>query len=133
MSHYKGGVTGPKFGLTKFSELPEMLPVQLRAGQTIFWDGDLIHRGMMSPDVERATLHCSMGVQAKPGSASNIKPASCDKRLMWMTHPDVKAALPRAWQRRAWERWRERQQVPEDVLRWHEIPSIEQPQRDFAQ
>lgn len=132
MSHYKGGAAGPIFGLTKYSELPEMLPVQLRAGQTIFWDGDLIHRGMMSPGVERATLHCSMGVQPKPGSASKFKPATCDKRLLWMTHPDVKAALPRSWQRRAWERWRERQLVPEDVLRWHETPSVEQPQWDFA-
>ncbi len=130
MSHYKGGGLGPTFGLTKYSDLPDMLSVQLRAGQTIFWDGDLIHRGMMAPDRERATLHCSMGVQPK---TSNFKPLPCDKRLLWMTHPDIKTGLPRAWQRTAWERWRERQQVAEDVLRWHEAPSVEQPQWDFAQ
>ena len=49
-----------------------------------------------------------------------------------MTHPDVKDALPRAWQRTAWERWRERLQLPEDVLKWHEAPSVNQPQWDFA-
>lgn len=80
MSHYKGGGAGPTFGLTKFSALPNMLPVFLKAGQTIFWDGDLIHRGMMNPDVERATLHCSIGVQPKRNAASPPKTSPCDKR-----------------------------------------------------
>ena len=133
MSHYKGGGPGPKFGLTKFSDLPGMLPVALKAGQTNFWDGDLIHRGMMSPGVERATLHCSMGAQPQTTTISNTKTKPCDKRLLWMTHPDIKTALPRAWQQKAWERWREQQQLPGDVLSWHESPSVDQPQWDFAQ
>jgi hypothetical protein len=79
MSHYKGGGPGPKFGLTKYSDLPEMLPVGLKAGQTIFWEGDLIHRGSMHPGVERATLHCSMGVQP---AAAKSEPSPCDKRCV---------------------------------------------------
>ena len=42
MSHYKGGGVGPKFGLTKYSDLPNMHPVALKAGQTIFW-GEPMH------------------------------------------------------------------------------------------
>jgi hypothetical protein len=41
------------------------LPVSLTGVPSRLWcaDGDLIHRGMMTPAVERATLQCSMGVQ----------------------------------------------------------------------
>jgi hypothetical protein len=42
MSHYKGGGVGPKFGLTRYSDLPNMHPVALKAGQTIFW-GEPVH------------------------------------------------------------------------------------------
>ena len=84
MSHYKGGGEGPKHGLTKYSDLPNMLAVPLKAGQTIFWEGDLIHRGSMRPGVERCTLHCSMGAAGKP--APDRKPTACDKRTIWQTH-----------------------------------------------
>ena len=130
MSHYKGGGAGPKHGLTKYSDLPNMLAVPLKAGQTIFWEGDLIHRGSMKPGVERCTLHCSMGVAGKP--APDRKPTACDKRMIWQTHTDVREALPREWQKRAWDVWRAGQLVDEDVERWHRRPSTEQPQIDFA-
>ena len=83
MSHYKGEGAGPKHGLTKYSDLPNMLAVPLKAGQTIFWEGDLIHRGSMRPGVERCTLHCSMGAAGKP--APDRKPTACDKRTIWQT------------------------------------------------
>ena len=130
MSHYKGGGAGPKHGLTKYSDLPNMLAVPLKAGQTIFWEGDLIHRGSMKPGVERCTLHCSMGAAGKP--APDRKPTACDKRTIWQTHPDVRETLPREWQKRAWDVWRAGQLVDEDVERWHRRPSTEQPQIDFA-
>ena len=89
-----------------------MLAAPLRAGQTMFWDGDLIHRGAMLPDVERLTLHCSMGRRAPvapkpPKSAAAPKGGApySDRRLMWRTHPDVREALPRQWQREAWDEW----------------------------
>ena len=56
MSHYKGGGAVPRFVLTKYSDLPEMLPVALKAGQTIFWVGDLIHQGRMHPCVAKLPL-----------------------------------------------------------------------------
>ena len=96
----------------------------------------------MTPAVERATLHCSMGVQppdpdpgnspAAGAAAAGVRRSPCDKRLVWMTHPDVREALPRAWQQKAWDVWRAGLELDEDVLRWHERPSTDQPQRDFA-
>ena len=135
MSHYRGKYTdtggGPKFGLTKFSALPEMLAVPLQAGQTMFWDGDLIHRGSMQPGIERLTLHCAMGrrssnntkkPQAKlaPKDGGVAAAAYSDRRLMWRTHPDVRAALPRQWQKEAWDEWAESQSVPPGVSAWHQ-------------
>ena len=136
LSSYRG-IAKPG-GLTKFSPLPGMLAVPLKAGQTMFWDGDLIHRGRMKPDVERLTLHCSMDrrqrVQAKrqtiaapagkspgksPGKASGKASGKADMRLVWRTHPDVRALLPRQWQREAWDEWAAGQTVPEEIAAWH--------------
>eukprot|EP01051_Picozoa_sp_SAG22_P005967 SAG22_NODE_373_length_11549_cov_12.592052_7_plen_365_part_00 len=83
MSHYKGGGAGPQHGLTKYSDLPGQMAVRLKAGQTVFWDGDLIHRGSMRPARERLTLHCSMGVLRPArigGGAAPAKKSSCDNR-----------------------------------------------------
>jgi|EP01047_Picozoa_sp_COSAG01_P004307 ectoine hydroxylase-related dioxygenase (phytanoyl-CoA dioxygenase family) len=149
MSHYKGKYAregaGPNFGLTKFSELPNMLAVPLRAGQTMFWDGDLIHRGSMLPDIERLTLHCSMGrrrlgpaskedpkKKSPPPPPGGPSPPYSDWRLMWRTHPDVRAALPRLWQREAWDEWAASQSVPAGVAAWHQRRGPECEQIDFA-
>ena len=141
MSHYKGaggggkteGDGGPMYGLTKYSPLPEMVAVQLKAGQTMFWDGDLIHRGRMEPSIERLTLHCSMGRRRNTETTSRPKPpADGDRRLMWRTHPDVRAALPRQWQKEAWDEWAAGQAVPPEVGAWHCRRGASAGQVDFA-
>ena len=139
MSHYKGKYaedSGPKFGLSKYSALPQMLAVPLKAGQTMFWDGDLIHRGAMLPEVERLTLHCSMGRRKKRNQGLVADPTSktqfSDRRLMWRTHPDVRSMFSRQWQREAWDEWAADQLVPAGVKAWHKRTGPSCEQVDFA-
>ena len=57
--HYNGLGVGNTYGLTKESALPGGIRAALKspAGQTMFWDGDTIHRGVYRPNTERLTLH----------------------------------------------------------------------------
>jgi len=43
------------------ASLPEMRIVSLQAGDMIFYDNNIIHRGVYNNDVERLTLHGSVG------------------------------------------------------------------------
>ena len=40
-------------------EFPEGVPLHLKAGQCLFWDGDSIHRGVHTGGAERLTLHAT--------------------------------------------------------------------------
>lgn len=44
-----------------YDELPGEMRVALKAGEMVFYDNNILHRGVYSKDVERATLHGSMG------------------------------------------------------------------------
>ena len=48
-------------GCTKASALPGGIRAALQPGQTMFWDGDTIHRGNYRDYKERLTLHNSWG------------------------------------------------------------------------
>jgi Phytanoyl-CoA dioxygenase (PhyH) len=54
-------------------ELPGMEVVKLRAGDVVFYDSNILHRGVYSCAVERATLHGSVGhVQGSDVRARNV-------------------------------------------------------------
>ena len=88
--------------------------------------------GVQPPDPDPAADDHDNGNSPPAAAAAGVRRSPCDKRLVWMTHPDVREALPRAWQKQAWDVWRAGLELDEDVLRWHERPSTDQPQRDFA-
>lgn len=53
--------------------LPGMLEVKLQPGDVVFYDNNIIHRGVYSADVERLTLHGSVGDAAGGvGRARNV-------------------------------------------------------------
>lgn len=54
-------------------EMPGQQVVQMKAGDVVFYNNNILHRGVYKNDVERMTLHGSMGVSsADPARARNI-------------------------------------------------------------
>lgn len=82
------------------ADIPGQYTVSLKAGQTAFWSGNTIHRGVMKKDVERLTLGGSWGKYD-----ANAEPAETDKRLKWMLARAVRDAIPPAMQP-MYDRWR---------------------------
>lgn len=41
--------------------MPDQLVVELKAGEMVFYNNNILHRGVYRSDVERMTLHGSMG------------------------------------------------------------------------
>lgn len=85
---------------TRHDDIPGQYAIPLKAGQTAFWSGNLIHRGVMKKDVERLTL---AGSWNKHDPAD--KPSEADKRLKWMLADNVRGYLPKAM-RPLYDRWR---------------------------
>ncbi|KAI5803839.1 phytanoyl-CoA dioxygenase [Geopyxis carbonaria] len=48
-------------------EMPGEVAVHLKAGETVFYDNNILHRGVYGTAPERATLHASMGVGGRMG------------------------------------------------------------------
>ncbi|KAF2259347.1 phytanoyl-CoA dioxygenase family protein [Lojkania enalia] len=44
-----------------YSPLPHQKVVELKAGEVVFYNNNILHRGVYDPDKERLTLHGSMG------------------------------------------------------------------------
>jgi len=54
-------------------EMPGQMLVKLKAGDAVFYDNNILHRGAYRADMQRLTLHGSMGVKAEDGDrASNV-------------------------------------------------------------
>ncbi len=84
----------------RHDNIPGQYAVPLKAGQTVFWTGNLIHRGVMKKDVERLTLSGSWSMYSKDG-----KPGDTDPRLKWMLADNVREFLPKEM-RPLYDRWR---------------------------
>jgi hypothetical protein len=140
MLHYNGLGVGNTYGLTKESALPGGIRAALKAGQTIFWDGDTIHRGVYRPNTERLTLHNSWSSLAPlewaPSNDQNAqgrKRTVCDARFVHWCHPDCKTFLAEAEAAavargsstvpgvltRAWDNYMATRTVPPQVERWN--------------
>ncbi len=85
---------------TRHKDLSGQQVMALKAGQTIFWNGKAIHRGVYKVDPERLTL---AGSWAK--HQEDDEPEETDKRVEWMLAENVRGYLPEAM-RPAYDRWR---------------------------
>ena len=85
---------------TRHEDIPGQKVIALKAGQTAFWSGNIIHRGIMKKDGERLTV---AGSWAK--HSADDPPEETDKRLKWMLAENVRGALPEAMQP-YYDRWR---------------------------
>ncbi|MCZ6635340.1 MAG: phytanoyl-CoA dioxygenase family protein [bacterium] len=74
--------------------------IPLKAGQAAFWNGKIIHRGVMKKDVERLTLSCSWSKHSEEGTPKDVDP-----RLRWLLANNVRDALPEEMQV-PYDRWR---------------------------
>lgn len=91
---------------TRNADIPGQRTIYLKAGQTVFWHGYTIHRGVMKKDVERLTL---AGSWAK--HSDDDEPQEVDKRLHWMLADNVRNTLPEALQI-PYDRWQALQLEP---------------------
>jgi len=87
-------------------DIPGQEVVRLEAGQVLFWDGNTIHRGNMTKDVERLTLAASW---QKHGD-DDAPVEKVDDRFAWRLSEDVRAALPEGLHR-YYDRWRALQPI----------------------
>jgi len=90
---------------TRHADIPGQETIELKAGQTAFWCGNLIHRGMMKKDVDRMTLS---GMWEK--YLEDAVPQETDPRFRWLLAENVRGALPEAM-RPLYDRWRSLQVI----------------------
>lgn len=85
---------------TRHADMPGQRTIYLKAGQTVFWHGYTMHRGVMKKDVERLTLAGSWSKHSE-----DDEPQEVDRRLRWMVENNVREALPEGMHE-AYDRWR---------------------------
>ncbi len=74
--------------------------MHLKAGQTIFWSGNAVHRGIYNTKPERLTLAGSWNKHV-----DDEEPEETDGRVKWMLADNVRGFLPERM-RPAYDRWR---------------------------
>lgn len=94
---------------TRHADIPGQRTIYLKAGQTVFWHGYTIHRGVMKKDVERLTLSASWSKYSE-----DDEPQEVDKRLRWMLADNVRPALPEELHT-PYDRWRALQLEPAEA------------------
>lgn len=71
--------------------MPGQLKVDLKPGQTVFYDNNILHRASYVASQKRATLHASMGtIEGGHHRASCILQHGLD----WMNTEEFKKSLP---------------------------------------
>ena len=71
------------------SDMPDQLVVELKAGQGVYYDANLLHRGVYPHTTQRQTIHCCMGRIAGARQRTYIYDA-----LPWMDDEAFGAQLP---------------------------------------
>ncbi|CEP12213.1 hypothetical protein [Parasitella parasitica] len=75
----------------KSHDMPGMLKVVLKPGQSVFYDSNILHRAAYEHGTKRATLHACMGtIEGGGHRAANIFQHDLD----WMKTPAFKQSLP---------------------------------------
>ena len=94
---------------TRHADIPGQVTIELNAGQTVYWSGDTIHRGLNRRDTERLTVSGSW-TRYEP----DAEPQAVDERMRWRLRDDVRANLPAALQP-YYDRWRSLQLDADDT------------------
>ena len=85
---------------TRHGDIPGQEAIDLKAGQTAFWNANIIHRGVMRKDIERLTLAASWAKHVE-----DEEPGETDHRFKWRLSEEVRDSLPDAmWP--YYDRWR---------------------------
>ncbi len=74
--------------------------IHLKAGQTIFWDGNTVHRGIYHVEPERMTLAANWRKHTE-----GEEPAETDERVKWLLADSVRDFLPKKMHIH-YDRWR---------------------------
>ncbi|MBI4530360.1 MAG: phytanoyl-CoA dioxygenase family protein [Candidatus Latescibacteria bacterium] len=69
--------------------MPNQMAVELRAGQGVYYNANLLHRGVYRKDQQRETLHCCMGSV----DGALLRP-HLHGGLTWMEMPGFRETLP---------------------------------------
>ena len=72
-----------------FDAMPGQIAVELKAGQGVYYNANLLHRGKYPKDVRRETVHACMGTIQGAEMRKDLY-----RWLAWMTAPDVRGTLP---------------------------------------
>lgn len=90
----------------RFMDLPDAQQIVLQRGQTVFWNGNTIHRGMMAAGTpERLAM---MGALAKHQDDDPME--EVEVRYRWRLADNIRDGLPAKTQL-YYDRWRQLQQV----------------------
>ena len=93
----------------RHEDIPGQMRIELKAGQTAFWSGHTIHRGIMKKDIYRLTLCGSMSK-----FCPDEEPKEVDVQLKWRLAEEVRDVLPEEMLP-LYDRWRSIQIEPEAV------------------
>ena len=79
-----------------YDPLPSQVVLTLEAGQTVFYNPNLLHRAVYNPKIRRATLHCAVGAPENGAvvRAAGIVHVLGYKRISWITDPAFRDSLP---------------------------------------
>lgn len=96
---------------TKFADIPGQYVVELKKGQTLFWDGNIIHRGR-APEggPQRLTLRAGLFKYQQGEGIHDL-----GSRFSWMRAANMRAALPAPLQL-YYDRWWEVQPPEEEPV-----------------
>ena len=86
--------------------IPGARQIRLKRGQTIFWNGNTIHRGVMPAGMEERLTLCGCLVKHH----ADDPPETLDERFRWRLADNVRAALPEKIQL-YYDRWKRLQIV----------------------
>ena len=87
-------------------DIPGAKQIQLKRGQTIFWNGNTIHRGVMPAGMEERLTLCGCLVKHQ----ADDLPETLDERFRWRLADNVRDALPEKIQL-YYDRWKRLQIV----------------------
>ena len=87
-------------------DIPGARQIKLKRGQTIFWNGNTIHRGVMPAGMEERLTLCGCLVKHQ----ADGPPETLDERFRWRLADNVRDALPEKM-RLYYDRWKRLQIV----------------------
>jgi hypothetical protein len=66
------------------ADMPGAIKVELKEGETVFYDNNILHRGVYGTEIRRATLHASMGRRVEGETARARRTNILQHGLSWV-------------------------------------------------